>query len=69
MPHERTTHCLDDLSTVRTHPSVDPGVWRCIHCSQQFQMWEVVEALRERAVARDKVYRQISVLAHEEGNR
>ena len=51
-------HCLNNLATLRTGHATDPGVWWCIECHARFQMWEVVEALRERAVARDKVYRQ-----------
>ena len=50
--------CTDNLTNLRTYAHTNPGVWYCNECDALTDLWEVVEALRVRAVARDTVYRQ-----------
>ncbi len=47
--------CVDDLSNLQ--PFAGDMEWRCNKCGLPVQIWEVIEALRVRAVARDAAYR------------
>ncbi len=47
--------CVDDLANLR--PFAGDMEWRCNKCEIPVQIWEVIEALRVRAVARDAAYR------------
>ena len=57
MTEHRCVRCVHNLDELRTYPQSNPGIWYCKECDTEVSLWEVVEALRERAVARDAAYR------------